>query len=159
MIRALWLVAVLLLGTTLPAAAEEACETWTAGAQEDEGGLVFTVAACATDRPDAYLFMTCSAGEVFIRYDLAAGAERSPDEDEVNDVDFSVGVSTQRLSMRYEAMDGMFAGSVPANGPLVALLKSGQGLNVVDADGRYPVHSFGLTGSSAALTRLVQQCR
>lgn len=153
-------IAALLLSLgAVPALAEAACETWTAGAQEDEGGLVFTVAACATDRPDTYLFMTCSGGEVFIRYDLAAGAERSPDEDEVNDVDFTVGVSTQRLSMRYEAMDGMFAGSVPTNGPLVSLLKSGAGLSVVDADGRYPIHSFGLAGSSTALTRLAQQCR
>lgn len=152
------LFAVALMLATLPALGEEACETWTAGAQEDEGGPVFTVAACATDRPDTYLFMTCSGNEVLIRYDLAAGAERSADEDEVDDVDFTVGVSTQRLSMRYEAMDGMFAGSVPANGPLIALLKSGEGLNVVDADGRYPIHSFGLTGSSNALTRLVRQC-
>lgn len=153
------LVAFALLLSALPVTAEEACQTWSAGAQEDEGGLVFTVSACATDLPDAYLLLTCSAGEVFIRYDLAAGAERSPDEDEIADVDFSVGVSTQRLSMRYEAMDGMFAGDVPANGPLMALLKSGEGLSVVDADGRYPVHTFGLTGSSSALTRLVRQCR
>jgi hypothetical protein len=158
MIRAA-IIALALLSGAPPAAAEEACETWTAGAQEDEGGPVFTVAACATDRPETYLFMTCSGGEVFIRYDLAAGAERSPDGDEVNDVDFTVGVSTQRLSMRYEEMDGMFAGSVPANGPLVALLKSGEGLNVVDADGRYPIHNFGLSGSSSALTRLERQCR
>jgi hypothetical protein len=41
----------------------------------------------------------------------------------------------------------------------MALLKSGEGLNVVDADGRYPTHTFGLVGSSAALSRLVQQCR
>lgn len=153
------LVLAALLFAALPAAAEEPCETWTAGAQEDEGGPVFTVAACATDRPDAYLFMTCSGGEVFIRYDLAAGAERAPDGDEVRDVDFTVGVSTQRLSMRYEEMDGMFAGSVPANGPLVALLKSGEGLRAVDAEGRYPIHNFGLRGSSSALTRLLRQCR
>jgi protoheme IX farnesyltransferase len=40
----------------------------------------------------------------------------------------------------------------------LALLKSGEALTVVDADGRYPVHSFGLAGSSSALTRLVRQC-
>jgi hypothetical protein len=52
----------------------------------------------------------------------------------------------------------MFAGSVPANGPLMALLKSGEGLSVVDADSRYPIHSFGLAGSSSALSRLLRQC-
>ena len=158
MIRIALFVLALLLGA-LPAMAGEACETWTAGAQEDEGGLVFTVAACATDRPDAYLFLTCSRDEVYLRYDLAAGAERSPDPNEITDVDFTVGVSTQRLSMRYEEMDGMFAGDVPANGPLLALLKAGEGLRIVDVDSRYPVHTFGLTGSSTALSRLVRQCR
>ncbi|MBN9361745.1 MULTISPECIES: hypothetical protein [unclassified Devosia] len=148
------LLALLVLGAA-PAAA---CETWTAGMMDDEGGQIFTASACATDLPDAYLLLTCSAGEVFLRYDLAAGGERSPDLGEVTDVDFTVGISTQRLSMNYQEMDGLFAGEVPANGPLMALLKSGEALTVVDADGRYPVHSFGLAGSSSALTRLVRQC-
>ncbi|WP_439601559.1 hypothetical protein [Devosia sp.] len=148
------LLALLVLGAA-PAAA---CETWTAGMMDDEGGQIFTASACATDLPDAYLLLTCSAGEVFLRYDLAAGGERSPDLGEVTDVDFTVGISTQRLSMSYQEMDGLFAGDVPANGPLMALLKSGETLTVVDADGRYPVHSFGLAGSSSALTRLVRQC-
>jgi hypothetical protein len=148
------LLALLVLGAA-PAAA---CETWTAGMMDDEGGQIFTASACATDLPDAYLLLTCSAGEVFLRYDLAAGGKRSPDLGEVTDVDFTVGISTQRLSMSYQEMDGLFAGDVPANGPLMALLKSGETLTVVDADGRYPVHSFGLAGSSSALTRLVRQC-
>ena len=148
------LLALLVLGAA-PAAA---CETWTAGMMDDEGGQIFTASACATDLPDAYLLLTCSAGEGFLRYDLAAGGERSPDLGEVTDVDFTVGISTQRLSMNYQEMDGLFAGEVPANGPLMALLKSGEALTVVDADGRYPVHSFGLAGSSSALTRLVRQC-
>lgn len=149
---------VLLTLLVLGAAPAAACETWTAGMMDDEGGQIFTASACATDLPDAYLLLTCSAGEVFLRYDLAAGGERSPDLGEVTDVDFTVGISTQRLSMSYQEMDGLFAGDVPANGPLMALLKSGETLTVVDADGRYPVHSFGLAGSSSALTRLVRQC-
>lgn len=156
MIRAV--LVVLMLGAA-PVAAQEACSIWTAGMQEDEGGPVFTASACATDRPDAYLSLTCSGGRVYLRYDLAAGAERSPDLGEVTDVDFTVGVSTQRLSMSYEEMDGRHAGDVPANGPLMALMKSGEGLSIVDAEGRYPVHSFGLVGSSSALAKLVAQCR
>lgn len=150
---------VLFMLGTAPAMAQEACSTWTAGMMEDEGGSVFTASACATDRPDAYLLLTCSRGEVFIRYDLAAGAERSPDLGEVTDVDFTVGVSTQRLSMSYQEMDGLFAGDVPVNGPLMALVKSGEGLSIVDAEGRYPIHTFGLVGSSTALAKLAAQCR
>jgi hypothetical protein len=149
----------ILLLSVAPAVAQEACSVWTAGMQEDEGGPVFTASACAIDRPDAYLLLTCSQGEVFIRYDLAAGAERAPDLGEVTDVDFTIGVSTQQLSMSYQEMDGMFAGDVPANGPLMALMKTGEALSIVDAAGRYPVHDFGLAGSSSALARLVAQCR
>ena len=150
---------VMLLLSVAPAAAQEACSVWTAGMEEDEGGPVFTASACATDNPEAYLLLTCSQGDVFIRYDLAAGAERLPDLGEVADVDFSVGVSIQRLSMSYQEMDGMFAGDVPANGPLVALMKTGEALSIVDAEGRYPVHNFGLVGSSSALAKLGAQCR
>ena len=150
---------VMLLLSAAPAAAQEACSVWTAGMEEDEGGPVFTASACATDNPEAYVLLTCSQGDVFIRYDLAAGAERSPDLGEVADVDFSVGVSTQRLSMSYQEMDGMFAGDVPANGPLMALMKTGEALSIVDAEGRYPVHNFGLVGSSSALAKLGAQCR
>jgi hypothetical protein len=151
--------ALVVLLSVAPAAAQEACSVWTAGMQEDEGGPVFTVSACAVDRPDAYLLLTCSQGDVFIRYDLAAGAERSPDLGEVTVVDFTVGVSTQRLSMSYQEMDGMFAGDVAVNGPLMALMKTGETLSIVDAEGRYPVHNFGLVGSSSALGRLAAQCR
>lgn len=153
------LAALALLLSVAPAMAQEACSTWTAGMEEDEGGPVFTASVCAIDRPDVYLLLTCSEGEVFIRYDLAAGAERSPDLDEVTDVDFTVGISTQRLSMSYQDMDGRHAGMVPANGPLLALMQSGEGLSIVDADGRYPIHNFGLAGSSSALAKLAAQCR
>ena len=156
MIRA---AALMLLLSVAPVAAQEACSIWTAGMQEDEGGPVFTASACAIDRPDAYLLLTCSEREVFIRYDLAAGAERSPDLGEVTDIDFTVGISTQRLSMSYQEMDGMFAADVPANGPLLALMKTGEALSIVDAAGRYPAHNFGLAGSSAALAKLAAQCR
>lgn len=149
---------VLLMLGAVPAVAAEACQTWTAAMMDDEGGPVLTATACASDLPDAYLQLTCSAGQVYLRYDLAAGAERSPDLGEVTDVDFTVGISTQRLSMSYQEMDGLFASEVPADGPLMALLKSGEALSIADADGRYPNHRFELAGSSVALTRLVRQC-
>ncbi|WP_299643707.1 hypothetical protein [Devosia sp.] len=142
-----------------PVAAAEACNTWTVEMQEDEGGPVLTASACATDRPDAYLALTCSRGRVYLRYDLAAGAERSPDLEEVADVDFTVGVSTQRLSMRYEEMDARHAADVPASGPLVSLLKTGESVGISDAAGRYPQHAFSLVGSSSAIANLIAQCR
>jgi hypothetical protein len=134
------------------------CTAWTAQMEEDEGGSVFTASACALDRPDAYLLLTCAAGRVFIRYDLAAGAERSPESGEEAGVDFTVGLSTQRVQMQYQEMDGLFAADVVPNGPLVALMASGQSLRISDGGGIFPEHTFGLAGSSSALTELLARC-
>lgn len=135
-----------------------ACTAWSAQMQEDEGGEVFTAQVCAKDRPDAYLLMTCSAGAIFMRYDLAAGAERSPGTGETAGVDFTIGVSTQRVDMQYEEMDGMFAAQVPAAGPLVALMASGEALRISDGAGLFPEHSFRLAGSSSAIKALLAHC-
>ena len=163
MIRAAAMALLLFASSTAIAQEDEtdqppACSYWTAQMEEDEGGSVFTATVCAQDRPDAYMLLTCSGGRVFIRYDLAAGAERSPGLAEKAGVDFTVGLSTQRVGMQYQEMDGMFAASVPANGPLIALMASGANLRISDGGGIYPEHSFGLGGSAAALTELLARC-
>jgi len=135
-----------------------ACPGWTAQMEADEGGDVFMASACAEDRPDAYLLMSCADGRVFMRYDLAAGAGRLPDLEEKAGVDFTVDRSTQRVVMQYEEMDGMFAGEVPANGPLMALMAAGESLRIADGRGIYPPHVFQLTGSSRALKALLARC-
>jgi len=162
MIRALVVASLLIF--PVPALAQDdaeapaACTAWSAQMQEDEGGEVFTAEVCAKDLPDAYLSMTCSASSINVRYDLAAGAERSPDPGETAGVDFTIGMSIQRLQMEYEEMDGMFATDVPAAGPLVALLASGQDLKIGDGNGLYPQHTFRLSGSSSALKELLAHC-
>ncbi len=142
-----------------PALAQEACTTWSVGMQEDEGGPVLTAEACATDRPDAWLSVTCFDHRAWIRYDLAAGAEASPEPGEQTDVVFDFGETKQILSMLYEDMDGRHAGDVAVDGLLVSMLKSGKSLSIVDAAGRYPVHAFSLDGSSAAIGELLASCR
>lgn len=60
-----------------PAIAEDAaCTVWTVGMVEDEGGEVLTAQSCSTDRPDAYLVLSCFSGSVFVRYDLGLGSNR-----------------------------------------------------------------------------------
>lgn len=122
----------------VPAAAAEACSIWTAEMQEDEGGPVLTASACAVDRPDAYLSLTCFDGRVWLRYDLSLGAEAAVDPDEVADVVFTFGEVRETLSMRYEDMDGRHAADVTVGNPLVGLLKSGSMLSIGDAAGSYP---------------------
>ena len=154
MIRALALLPLL----ATPALSQEACTSWTAGMMDDEGGQVFTAEACAIDRPDAYLVLNCFGGEIFMRYDLAMGAERSPDQSEERDVVFRFADGEERLHMLYQDMDGMFAGDLAADAPLIDRLRSGAEVRITDADGVYPIHTIGLDGSSAALYQLLAQC-
>jgi hypothetical protein len=150
------LAALSLLAT--PALGQEACTGWTAGMMDDEGGQVFTAQACAIDRPDAYLLLNCFGGEIFLRYDLAMGAERSPDLDEERDVVFRFAEGEERVHLMYQDMDGMFAGNLPADATLISRLRSGAEVGITDADGVYPVHTFGLSGSSSALGQLLARC-
>ncbi len=141
-----------------PALAQDACNSWTAEVQEDEGGPVLTASACAIGRPDAFLSLTCFSGNVDVRHDLSVGAERSPDLDEVTDVAFTIDGATRTLSMAYQAMDGRHAAGVPVSSPLLALLRSGESLSIVDVAGQYPRHEFSLTGSAGAIGALLAGC-
>lgn len=140
-----------------PAAAQEACTSWTAEMVEDEGGPVLSAFACATDRPDAYLSLSCF-DNLYLSYDLATGAERSPDPGEETDVAFSVGGRTETLKLTYQEMDGRHAADLPVDAPLVQLLLSGGSLHVADVAGRYPAHDFSLAGAPEALEQLIEGC-
>jgi len=161
------IVTALLIGSALgiagpavsPAAAEEpACATWTVGMVEDEGGEVLTAQACAIDRPDAYISVTCGNDTAGVRLDLAAGAEASPQPNETTDVTFATTSDKVTVPMGYEEYDGYFATYPRPNDPLIQLLKAGDALTVTDVPGVYPAKHFSLKGSSAALGKLVAAC-
>ena len=142
-----------------PVAAEEpACSAWTVGMVEDEGGEVLTAQACAMDRPDAYITLTCGNGTVGVRLDLAAGAEASPQPNEVADVTFATATDKVTLQMGYEEYDGYFAAYPSPDDPLIQLLKAGDAVTINDVPGQYPIKHFSLKGSSAALGKLVADC-
>ena len=144
---------------TSPALAEDAaCTTWTVGMVEEEGGEVLTAQACSTDRPDAYLVLSCYAGSLFVRYDLELGAEAPAELDEVTDVTFSTGTDAATIAMAYQAMDGMHAADAGLDDPLVQLLKAGDTVTISDVPGRYPDKTYALKGSAKALAELVAGC-
>jgi hypothetical protein len=140
-------------------AQEAACTTWSAEMVEDEGGEVLTAQACSTDRPDAYITVTCGNGTAGVRFDLAAGAEASPQPNEVTDVTFSTGTDKVTLQMGYEEYDGYFAAYPKPDDPLIQLLKAGDTVTISDVPGLYPAQHFSLKGSTAALGKLVADCR
>jgi hypothetical protein len=156
LVIALALVAIVYFMT--PGRAESVCERWTAEVWEEEGGSVLTAAACAREAPDAWLSLTCFAGTIAIRYDLAYGAERSPDLDETRNVVLAVGDGSEVVPMEHEAMDGLFAGTVPADGTLVAMLADGAELSVRDTDSFYPLRAYSLAGSRDAIAAIRNGC-
>lgn len=152
--------ALVLAGSVLsPTIAQEpACATWTVGMVEDEGGEVLTAQACAIDRPDAYISVTCGNDTVGLRLDLAAGAEASPQPNETTDVTFATTTDKVTVEMGYEEYDGYFAIYPRPDDPLIQLLRAGDALTITDVPGVYPVKHFSLKGSSAALGTLVAEC-
>lgn len=149
-----------LAAPVIPAAVAQdaACTAWTAEMVEDEGGQVLTAQACAIDRPDAYISVTCGNGTAGVRIDLAEGAEASPQPNEVADVTFATTTDKVTLQMGYEEYDGYFAAYPNPDDPLIQLLKAGDTLAISDVPGLYPAKHFSLKGSSAALGKLVAAC-
>lgn len=142
----------------MPTRAAEVCESWVAEVWEEEGGPVLTAAACARDFPEAWLSLTCHEGMLAIRYDLAYGAERSPDLDEEREVAFFIGDGAETVPMGYQAMDGLFAGVVPADGGLAEMLGSGEELAIEDTDSFYPFRTYSLAGARGAIEAIRAGC-
>lgn len=155
------LVVVAIVYFTVPGRAQtsDSCGSWTAGMEEDEGGPVLTAAVCSDDATQTVLTVKCGGGTLWVEHDLAMGGEREPQLDEVTDVEFVTDGGTETLSMTYQAMNGYFGGEAESDGPLVELLKANASVLVRDKAAAYPPHSYSLKGSSAALTKLVSECR
>lgn len=152
------LTAVAIFYFAVPGRAQEACESWTVEMWEEEGGSILTAAACAKQFPDAWLSLTCFEGTLGIRYDLAYGAERSPDLDEQRDVTFTLGDKTETVPMDHQAMDGLFAATVPADGALVGLLEGDGELAIKDTDSFYPFRTYSLAGALEAIAEIRASC-
>ena len=154
------LTAVAIIWFMAPVRAQEACTSWVTDMQEDEGGSVLTTHVCSDDPGAAWLSMICADGNIWLRYDLAVGqTAKEPASGEVTNVEFVTDEGIETIPMVFQEMDAMFAGDTPADGPLMKLLKAGKSILIRDAAGGYPARTYSLKGSSAALTKLVAECR
>jgi hypothetical protein len=154
------LTAIAIIWFMAPARAEDSCTNWVTDMQEDEGGAVLTTHVCSDDPGAAWLAMICADGNIWIRYDLAVGqTEKEPQSNEVADVEFVTDEGIEAIPMMFQEMDAMFAGDTPADGPLMKLLKGGKSVLIRDAAGGYPARTYSLKGSSAAIAKLVAECR
>jgi hypothetical protein len=140
-----------------PAAAAHSCKTWDARMTEDEGGSVMTATVC-TDGTYASpgLILQCH-GHPFLRYDL--GEKAGNLEPGISaQFSFSTGDASITKSLDLEAMDNMFALELKSSDPLLALLQHGAAMTVTDVGGKFPANNFSLTGSKAAIGKVLAAC-
>lgn len=141
-----------------PARAAGACDSWQAEMWEEEGGSVLTAFNCAEAFEEAFISLTCHEGNIWLRYDLAYGAERSPDLGEVRDVVFTAGDGSASARLLYQEMDGLFATEEPLAADVISILTGGDVLEIGDMGGFYPLRTYSLAGSSRAIAALRAAC-
>lgn len=142
----------------MPSHAQEACPAWVADMVEDEGGPVLLAHTCSDDNDRAYLALGCYQDTIRIDYDIAFGTQSQPGSEDKIQVEFVTDGGIETIELQHQEMTGMFSGDTPANGALVKLLKSSASMLLRDVAAGYPVRSFSLKGSSAAITTLVERC-
>lgn len=152
-------VAVVYFALPARAQAQDSCRAWVTEMQEDEGGPVLTTHACSDDSSETWLSMTCSDGQLWVQHDLAVGGSKEPASEETAEVEFVTDGGIETVPMMFQEMNAMFGGEVPADGALVKLLQSEASVLIRDKAAAYPARTYGLKGSSAALTKLVSECR
>jgi hypothetical protein len=139
---------------TVPGRAmDDTCTAWTAEMLEDEGGEILTASVCASE--GVWLMLACFDGNIWLRYDLAAG---SPVPDTMTTVTFTSATGEVTLDMLYQEMDGMFSADVPAESPLVTMMRTGDDLTIFDENHAYAERMLPLAGANAALDTLLAGC-
>ena len=129
--------------------------SWSAKMEEDEGGSVLTASVCGGAKSDAYLMLTCFAKPV-LSYDLgSSGPQLEPGIS--GSFTFKAGGKSVSKKLELEAMYNYFTVELSgASDPLLALLR-GKGELTVAAD-KYGEATFPLTGSGAAIGKVLAQC-
>ena len=129
--------------------------SWSAKMEEDEGGSVLTASVCGGPKADAHLMLVCFEKPV-LSYDLgAAGQQLEPG----NSASFTFKTADKSITktLQLEEMYNYFTLELSGpTDPLLALLR-GKGDVTVTAD-KYGENSFPLTGSSAAIGKVLAQC-
>ena len=138
---------------TLQPAFAASCK-WTAKMEEDEGGSVLTASVCGGPKADAHLMLVCFDKPV-LSYDLGtAGQQLEPGNSA--SFTFKGGDEAVTKKLDLEAMYNYFTAELSKDDPLLGLLR-GKGDITVSAD-KYGENSFPLTGSSAAIGKVLAQC-
>jgi len=123
--------------------------------EDDEGGPVMVASSCDTDTEYGPVFRLMCGGEISIRY---YGFEMEADLPPTSLVLTSGGKSLD-TDVVYEEMDGALASYVALTSPVISLLKTGDEIAVTLSGVELPSRTVSLAGSSAAIDKLISDCR
>jgi len=149
------LAAAALIAVASPVYAAPSCKTWAASKVEDEGGPAMTATVC-TDGTYASPTLTLQCG--YLRYDLGEKVNATLQEGISAEFEFTSGTDAVSRKFQLEAMDYNFAAELEKDDPLLTLLRHGQSVSVADKAGKYPVNTFSLKGSGAAIDKVMASC-
>lgn len=156
--------AVAALALSSPAAAAEACGTWTAGMVEDEGGPVMMATTCTLhEEMQSDLLVMCGGEKsLYLRYLSGLVAESPPSNTETGyqgEFEIASGKAVETVKMVYEEMDGAVTLSTPFDGPIAKMLNTGETLSIKSKDGFFKPDSFALKGAPEAIKKLQSTCQ
>lgn len=137
------------------------CDSWKAGLEQEEEGMMMTASICAIDRPDDMLLIGCGGeGKLGLRFVPAMNDDFPPggDMNYRSAFVFTSGSLTAEVVLRYEAMDGVLAATPHRDSDLAHILKSAGPLNVTDKVGVLPKATFTLKGASKAIGKVERAC-
>ncbi|MCM5559005.1 hypothetical protein [Pleomorphomonas sp. JP5] len=137
------------------------CDSWKAGLEQEEEGMMMTASICAIERPDDMLLITCGGeGKLGLRFVPALNDDFPPggDMNYRSAFVFTSGSLSAEVALRYEAMDGVLAATPRRDSDLVRILKSAGPLSVTDKAGILPKATFTLKGSSNAIGKVERAC-
>jgi len=141
-------------GFPVVAPAADTCG-WSAYMEEDEGGPVMVASSCESGTEFGPAFRLHCGG---IRYNgdgLGMGANPPASGTLV----LTSGGKSLAADVRYEEMDGAFAGHVEMGGPIVLLLKTGNEVVATLKGADLPSRTVSLKGSTAAIDELISACK
>ncbi len=153
---------VALFYNTAPAFSAD-CVKWKAEVWDVEGGRAMTAHICqpakGNDR-EALLYVQCGEpGKLVLNYDDGGRGDPPGGNPEWNGpAVISTGDQSQEETLSYQAMDGILFLPFGSDSAVLAMLKSGSQITVAPKDAAFKTVSFPLSGSTAALSKLIASC-
>jgi len=146
----------------LSAHADTKCAAWSAAMGAYEEGREMSAGNCGfANKKPAYIEIRCGGANVlmFRLEPGSAGKTAVADPAPTAAFIFETNSGAHELVLKYEGLDGMYAGYYPYDHAFFQALKSGKQLDITDKSGRYPVTRVALKNSRRAIDAVIEHCQ